>query len=68
MTAAVMLLKVVTGLGCLMTLVFAMAMAYNIRLYAIRTYGNVIHEFGVRFGEPVCSVPQDAVRPHAPLP
>jgi hypothetical protein len=39
--------RLVEGIVLLALLVVAAVVAYNIRLYAISTYGRVIHEFGM---------------------
>ena len=46
--AAGMLLTVVGYIVCAVAILIACYFAMDIRMYAIRTYGTVIHEFGTR--------------------
>ena len=40
-----MVKSLISGLGWIVVMLFASALAYDIRMYAIRGYGYVIHEF-----------------------
>ena len=40
-----MVKSLISGLGWILVMLFASALAYDIRMYAIRGYGYVIHEF-----------------------
>jgi asparagine N-glycosylation enzyme membrane subunit Stt3 len=61
-TILLMLVQSIVGIGLLVVLYYTLIEAYNIRIYALKEYGLIIHEFDPYFNYRATEVSNHQIR------